>query len=74
MERIRADLSDKKRKKVWSKLKLEEYARPELGEFDEDSGHLKLKIRKILLDNNSKSEEQSEDLEKALDLFWGFKA
>jgi len=48
---------------------LEEYARPELGVYDEGSGHLKLKLRKVLIDNNSKLE----NLEKALDLFWGVK-
>jgi len=37
-----------------NKLMLEEYARPELGDFDEDSGILVLDFKKVLMDNNSK--------------------
>jgi len=33
---------------------LEEYARPELGEYREDLGILVLDFKKVLIDNNNK--------------------
>jgi len=36
---------------------LEEYARPELGEYHEDLGILVLDFKKVLMDSNSKLEE-----------------
>jgi len=50
-------------------LKLEEYARPELGDYDEDSGHLELDFKKVLIDNNRKLnafEDFEEELESLL--------
>jgi len=46
---------------------LEEYARPELGDYDDDSGQLVLDIKKVLIDNNSKL-NYLKDLENELEL------
>merc|ERR1712113_662744 len=43
-------------------FKLEEYARPELGDYDEDSGLLELDFRKVLMDVNRKLKDQEKDL------------
>jgi len=55
---------------------LEEYARPQLGDYDEDSGALELDFRKVLMYNNRKLKDQEmdnnkklEDQEKAYELY-----
>jgi len=51
-------------------LMLEEYARPELGNYEEDSGLLELDFKKVLIDNNRKIKEFKEELELFGGLNW----
>jgi len=49
-----------KRGKSVDNLKIEDYARPELGDYDEESGLLRIDIKKFLKDVNRKLKKANE--------------